>query len=110
MVTVGFGMIGLVRTVPWLLASTLVWTVGEILGATGTGAYVANHSPMTHRGRINSVAPIIMFSGQAAGPPLAGWVIERFSLALVWPATFVLGLAGAVLMAVLHFRERRRSA
>ena len=106
---VGFGMIGLVRTVPWLLASTLVWTVGEILGATGTGAYVANHSPMTHRGRINSVTPIIMFSGQAAGPPLAGWVIERFSLAAVWPATFVLGLAGAVLMGVLHLRERRRS-
>jgi len=102
----GFGLIGLVRTVPWLLASTLIWTVGEILGATGVGAYVANHSPMTHRGRINSVAPIIMFSGQASGPALAGRVIDRFSLAVIWPATVVLGLAGAALMAALHARER----
>ncbi len=103
----GFGLIGLARTVPWLLLSTLVWTLGEIVGTTGSGAYVANHAPMTHRGRFNAVAPIIMFSGQAAGPPLAGWVIERFSLAVIWPATLVLGLAGAALMALLHARERR---
>ncbi len=102
----GFVLIGLVRTVPWLLASTFVWTVGEILATIGVGAYIANHSPMTHRGRINSVAPIIMFSGQAAGPALAGLVIDRWSLAVVWPATLVLCLGGAALMAALHARER----
>jgi MFS family permease len=105
----GFGMIGVVRTVPLLLLSTVVWTVGEILQTTGAGAYVANHSPMTHRGRINSVAPIIMWSGQAVGPPLAGWAIERFSLSVIWPATIVLSLAGAALMALLHRGERQRA-
>jgi MFS family permease len=104
----GFGLIGLVRSVPLLILSTLVWTIGEILQTTGAGAYVAGHSPMTHRGRINSVAPIIMWSGQAAGPPLAGWAIERFSLAVIWPATLALGLAGAVLMGLLHLREQGR--
>jgi len=102
----GFGLIGLVHSVPWLLLSTLIWTVGEILGATSAGAYIANHSPLTHRGRINAIAPIIMWSGHAFGPPLAGRLIERFSVAVIWPGTFILSLAAAVLMALLYRRER----
>jgi MFS family permease len=102
----GFGLIGLVRTVPWLLLSTLIWTVGEILEATSAGAYVSNHAPLTHRGRVNAIAPIIMFSGHAIGPPLAGRLIERFSLKVIWPGTFVLALAGAALLVLLDRRER----
>jgi MFS family permease len=103
----GFGLIGLVRTVPWLLVSTLIWTIGEILGATSSGAYVSQHAPLTHRGRINAVAPIIMFSGHAMGPPLAGWLIERFSLRVIWPGSFILALAGAALLVLLDRSERR---
>jgi MFS family permease len=61
---------------------------------------------MTHRGRLNAIAPIIMYSGFAAGPPLAGRLAERFSLAVIWPWTFLLSLAAAVLLALLHWRER----
>ncbi len=102
----GFGLIGLVGSMPWLVLSTVIWTVGEILGATSTGAYIAGHSPLTHRGRVNAIAPIIMYSGLAAGPPLAGRLIERFSLAVIWPWTFVLSLAAALLLALLYWRER----
>ena len=102
----GFGLIGLVGSLPWLLLSTLIWTLGEILGATSTGAYIAGHSPLTHRGRINAIAPIIMWSGFAAGPPLAGRLAERFSLAVIWPWTFILSLAAALLLALLYWRER----
>jgi predicted MFS family arabinose efflux permease len=109
----GFGLIGLVGSLPWLLLSTLIWTLGEILAATSTGAYIASHSPLTHRGRVNAVAPIIMYSGMAAGPPLAGRLIELSSLAMIWPCTFALSLAAALLLALLHWRERavrRRAA
>jgi len=102
----GFGLIGLVGSLPWLLLSTLIWTVGEILAATSTGAYIAGHSPLTHRGRVNAIAPVIMYSGFAAGPPLAGRLIERFSLAVIWPWTFALSLAAALLLALLYGRER----
>jgi MFS family permease len=102
----GFGLIGLVGSLPWLLLSTLIWTMGEILGATSTGAYIAGHSPMTHRGRINAIAPVIMYSGFAAGPPLAGRLAERFSLAVIWPWTFFLSLAAALLLGLLYWRER----
>jgi MFS family permease len=106
----GFGLVGLVGTLPWLLLSTLIWTVGEILAATSTGAYIAGHSPLTHRGRINAIAPIIMYSGMAAGPPLAGRLAERFSLGVIWPWTFLLSLVAGLLLALLYWRERAATA
>jgi MFS family permease len=103
----GFGMIALVRTLPLLLLSTLIWTVGEILEATNTSAYVANHAPITHRGRINAIAPIIMWSGFGLGPPLSAQLIERFSLDRIWPLCFVLSLLAAGLLFVMHLLETR---
>jgi MFS family permease len=104
---VGFGMIGLVRTVALLLLSTLIWTIGEILEATNTSAYVANHAPITHRGRINAIAPVIMWSGFGLGPPLSAQFIERFSLARIWPLCFLLSVLAAVLLFGMHLLEKR---
>ncbi|MBN2552412.1 MAG: MFS transporter [Spirochaetales bacterium] len=103
----GFGMIGVLRTLPLFLLSTLIWTVGEILEATNTSAYVANHSPITHRARINAVAPIIMWSGFALGPPLSARFIERFSLYRIWPLCLGLSMVAAVLLLGLHLVEKR---
>ena len=104
---VGFGMIGLARTLPLLLLSTLVWTVGEILEATNTGVYVANHAPITHRARINAIAPIIMWSGFGLGPPLSAQFIEHFSLNGIWPLCFTLSLLAAGLLFGMHLLEKR---
>ena len=104
---VGFGMIGLIRTLPLLLLSTLIWTIGEILEATNTGVYVANHAPITHRGRINAIAPIIMWSGFGLGPPLSAQFIERFSLVRIWPLCFLLSVLAAGLLFGLHLLEKK---
>jgi MFS family permease len=104
---VGFGMIGYVHTIPLLLLSTLIWTIGEILEATNTSVYVANHAPITHRGRINAIAPIIMWSGFGLGPPLSAQFIERFSLVRIWPLCFVLSLLAAGLLLSMHLLEKR---
>jgi MFS family permease len=106
---VGFGMIGLVSNLPLLLLSTVIWTVGEILSATNSSVYVANHAPITHRGRFNAIAPIIMWSGQGIGPPLSAQFIERFALRHIWSLCFVVSLLGAVLLFALYSAERRRS-
>jgi MFS family permease len=105
----GFGMIGFLRSLPLLLLSTLIWTIGEILEATNTSVYVANHAPITHRGRINAVAPIIMWSGFGLGPPLSAQFIERFSLDSIWPLCLALSLLAAALLFGLHLLERRAS-
>ena len=100
-------MIGLVHSLPLLLLSTLIWTVGEILEATNTSVYVANHAPITHRGRINAIAPIIMWSGFGLGPPLSAQFIERFSLVRIWPLCFLLSLLAAGLLFGMHLLESR---
>jgi len=106
---VGFGMIGLASNLPLLLLSTVIWTVGEILSATNSSVYVANHAPITHRGRFNAIAPIIMWSGQGIGPPLSAQFIERFALRHIWSLCFVVSLLGAFLLFALYSAERRRS-
>lgn len=103
----GFGMIGYLRSLPLFLVSTLIWTIGEILQATNESVYVANHSPITHRGRFNAVAPIIMWSGFGLGPPLSAQFIEAFDLHNIWPLCFALSLLGAALLFILHLLEKR---
>jgi MFS family permease len=104
----GFGMLFWVRSLPLLLFSTVVWTVGEVLGATNTQVYIANHAPISHRGRFNAILPIIRGVGHAAGPAIMGAYIQRFSVRLVWPFTALLAGTAACLLFFLARLERQR--
>ena len=104
---IGFGMVGLLRSLPAFLLSTLIWTIGEILEATNTSVYIANHAPITHRGRLNAVAAIIMWSGFGLGPPLTAQFIERFSLFAVWPLCLMLSLCAALMLFAVYLLEMR---
>ena len=53
----GFGMIFYVRTLGFFILSTIIWTIGEVLQATNTNVYIANHTPISHRGRFQLGAP-----------------------------------------------------
>jgi len=55
---IGFGMLYWIYQFSWILISTSIWTIGEILIRTNAGVYIANHSPETHRGRFNSLVTI----------------------------------------------------
>lgn len=103
----GFGMVFWTRTMPLLLLSTLIWTSGEILGATNTQVYIANHAPVSHRGRFNAILPIIRGAGHAAGPALAGLFIQGFSVRWIWPLTAALAACAASLLFLLANIERR---
>jgi predicted MFS family arabinose efflux permease len=104
---VGFGMIFWIRSLPLLLFSTFIWTCGEIIGATNSQVYVANHAPISHRGRFNAILPIIRNAGHAAGPALMGLFIQRFSVRRVWPVTALLAGTAALLLLLLANLERR---
>jgi len=87
---VGFGMIGLARNIWLFYLSTILWTLGEIVNATNEGAYVANHTPISHRGRFQAVLPFIGGLGWMISPPVIGKLIDATGLGTVWP------LVGAV--------------
>jgi hypothetical protein len=104
----GFGMIFFIKALPLFLVSTVIWTVGEILQATNTNVYIAGHTPISHRGRFNSILPIIIGAGFAVGPPVMGTYIETAGIAAVWPLMGGISLFAAAALSLLYMVETRR--
>jgi MFS family permease len=105
---IGFGMIFFINGLPWLLFSTIIWSIGEILVTTNTNVYIANHTPMSHRGRFNAVIPVIMGVGFALGPLISGDYIRKYGINNIWPVICFLSIVTAVLMYSLYFSEKKR--
>ncbi len=106
----GFGMIAFIRSPALFLVSTTIWTFGEIVNATNEQVYVANHTPMSHRGRFNAILPLIGGLGFALSSPVTGRVIEGAGLGPVWILLGVVALAAAGGFLLVDRSERRASA
>jgi len=107
---VGFGMIGWSGNLLLIYLSTIVWTLGEIVNATNEGAYVANHTPISHRGRFNAVLPLIGGLGWTISPPLIGKLIDARSVGTVWPMLGAVAALAGLLVWVLGKVEDRLKA
>jgi len=109
----GFGAIAFARTPLLFYLTTAVWTLGEIVNATNDGAYVANHTPISHRGRFQSILPIIGGTGFAVSSSVVGGMISRTGLGPVWPLLGAVGAAAAAgifLLGILETRAARKAA
>ncbi len=101
---VGFGMYGVTENIWLFYLATFIWTLGEIVGAVNIGVYIANHSPVTHRGRFQSIFDLIHGSGRATGPILAGMFLVGHSINQLWYLSALISLATAVLLyGLCHF-------
>lgn len=98
---VGFGMMGFVNKFYLFLISGFVYTIAEILEATNSGVYIANHSPITHRGRFNAIIPLVTGLGFTFGPYIFGRIIDRYGLTNLWIFCFVLETVSGIFMAWL---------
>jgi len=106
---VGFGMLYFSKLFTLFILSTVIWTIGEILNVTNSGVYIANHTPMSHRGRFNSILPLISGAGWALAPYIMGGFIEKNGVRMVWPVTFILAIGSGLLMFVLYIFEKRKN-
>lgn len=105
----GFAMVAVARTPLLIFVSTAIWTLGEIVNATSDGAYVANHTPMSHRGRFQSILPIIGGTGFAVSSSIVGGIVQDRGLAPVWPMLGLVAAVAAAGIALLGWVEKRRS-
>ena len=81
--------------------------MGEIINATNADVYIANHTPMSHRGRFNSILPFLGGFGWALATPVGGNIIHGAGMATLWLVMFgVAGLASVGLL-VLDKAESR---
>jgi len=90
----------------WILVSTFIWTIGEILIRTNAGVYIANHSPATHRGRFNSLVTISGSISRIIGPPVLGLIIAEFDIRQVWVFIFIISIIATVLMYLIYLAEQ----
>lgn len=104
---IGFGMLYFINSLPLLMISTLIWTLGEILSAVNARVFVADNTPASHRGRFNATINIISGTGLTVGPWVTGLLLKTMSLESVWLVIFVISLIAASLMYILHFIENR---
>lgn len=106
--SIGFGMLFLAKTFTVFIISTIIWTIGEILSATNSGVYIANHTPMSHRGRFNAVIPLITGTGFAVGPYMMSLFILNRAVNSAWVLVFILGIFASSCMYILYLNERKK--
>ena len=93
----GFALTGLARTIPFLAAGVVIWTVGEMFYFPVAAAHVANISPSHMRGRYQGAWGISWGLGAVLGPVL-GTTIFAHEPRAVWPACGAIAVVGALLL------------
>lgn len=105
-----FGMLGFIGSLPLFYISMFIMTLGEIMISINSGAFIANHTPASHRGRVNSVLPLITGAGYTLGPMVMGRVLTVYNITVGWSIVGISVLAGGLLMFALEGWERRKKA
>lgn len=105
---VGFGLLSMHPSLLLVLGSTVIWTWGEILGATNINVYIASRSPQSHRGRISSITSFVSNLGSLSGPILAGQLIQHFGRNIIWKVAPVIAVVAALFLLLLWSHDRAK--
>jgi MFS family permease len=90
------------RTVPWLIATTSLFTLGEMISMPVSGAYVADLAPEQQRGLYMGTYGMVWAIAFVCGPSL-GLMLFSTSRVALWTTCGILGLLAA---AVISARPR----
>lgn len=93
LLTAGFVLMGLRLTIPLLALSTVLWTLGEVLLAINSGAYLASHTPANLRGRFQSFRETLSSAGRILSPVVCGLVITHWGIHVSWLLVALVALA-----------------
>ena len=101
---VGFGMYGFVSSYAFFLAAIAVVTVGEMMTAPTAQSLVTRMAPETMRGRYMAIFGFSWVIPAAAGPTLAGLLMDHVSPQWVWFSTGVVGSVASAMFLMLRRR------
>lgn len=101
--SIGFGMLGLYNVLAAFFISVFVFTIGEIILSISVMPFIADHTPMSHRGRMSGVLGILFGVGYNLSPLVMGNVIKTIGLELGW---IYLGIYVAISAAFMIFVEK----
>ena len=103
---IGFGILFFVQNIYLLVISTVIWTLGEIIMTVNVEVFIANNSPITHRGRFFAMISFIYESGFAMAPLLSGFYIASFGIRNIWPVVALFAVTASFFMFGLYLYER----
>lgn len=93
---IGFALTGLAHGIPALAATVVLWTLGEMIYAPVTGAFVSGLAPERYRGRYMGLWVMSWSVGMLLGPALGTLIYQR-QPTLLWIACGAMGCVGALL-------------
>lgn len=103
----GFGMLGVLNSLFFVFLWAFTFTLGEIILAISVTPFIANHTPASHRGRMNAIIPMLFNLGHTLGPVGMGLALRYVSLEAGWRGIGISTLIFALLMGGLEFYEKR---
>lgn len=80
----GFGIFIFNESLIGFFIAVGIFTLGEIAVTVNAMPFIANHTPASHRGRMNSVLPIIMGAGYTLSPYIMGKVLTKVEITTAW--------------------------
>lgn len=98
---IGFGMLGFISTKIAFILSVFIFTLGEILVTISFMPFIANHTPASHRGRMNSMMPLLMGIGYAIGPLGMGKILDYTSVSTGWKIVGLIMTISTIMMFIL---------
>lgn len=96
---IGFALTGIADNLPFLAFTVVIWTIGEMIYAPVTGAYVTGLAPERFRGRYMGLWHSTWSAGMILGP-FFGMILYEHNPTVLWVTCFVVGVAGAALALV----------
>jgi MFS family permease len=108
LIGLGFASNALTRTIPLLVFTTALFTLGEMISMPVAGAYVADLAPPHRRGLYMGTYGLVWALAFVCGPSLGMALFSASPLAL-WASCGVLGVVAAGII-LAEPRQRRADA
>lgn len=91
---IGFALTAFAHDLPMLAMTVVIWTIGEMIFAPVTGAFVAGLAPEKYRGRYMGLWIMMWSLGMLLGPWMGTLMYER-NPNLLWASCGVMGFVAA---------------
>ena len=105
----GFGMLGVTHSISFVFVWAFTFTLGEIILAISVMPFIVNQTPVSHRGRMNSVIPMIFSLGETLGPVGMGYALIYISIDTGWMLVGISTLVFSLFMLGLEKVEAKKT-
>lgn len=104
----GFGLYAVgATTVAFFYLFAAIWTSGEVLVSANMSVFLANHAPITHRARFQSLHDVTNAVGKALGTSIIGTFLLTHTYSDAWHIITIIGICCCVLFGSLCAYENR---